>query len=127
MRYLQRITTYALLAVYGATALLGYGLHLLVPDAHHHGWAQVSCAEYAHPGQTGGRATPLASSEDRAACDGSCFVCDFLAQARNAQPHVTISIVWQHVAAEIVPFAPHFSAQTDLGPHAPRGPPTLAA
>jgi hypothetical protein len=134
MRYLRRISTYALLSVYSTTALLGYGLHLLAPDAHHHSFSCKSCVEYADHDHTdhGFRTLPgatdtavLASGE---AChDDNCFVCEFLAQARSATPQVMAAIVWQHVATEVVPCISQYTAQTTLGPHAPRGPPLLAA
>lgn len=144
MRNLRRFLTYALLTVYGATALLGYGLHMLAPDAHHHGLGQVVCVEHAERahsdhdvcGHTGPEsdcevatiAVISASSGTDTACDGdACFVCDFLGQVRSTLPQMAASIVWQHVATEAAPFTSPITAQATLGPQAPRGPPLSAA
>jgi hypothetical protein len=144
MSYLRRISTYLLLSVYGATALLGYGLHLLAPDCHHHGLSQVSWVGPAQPDEAGhdfvGLYCPQAVSgvapgttespvltAGEAYHSESCSICDFLAQARSVPPQVTTAVVWQRATAAVEPFAPRFSAQTEIGSQAPRGPPLFAA
>ena len=139
MRFLQRFSTFALLTVYGATALLGYGLHMFDPHGgHHHALARVSCAGHSHEhnfheidGHGHGHAChsealaaqSAGSQVTAACCDEACAVCEFLAQARSAAPNLITAIVWHHVASEVVDTAPQFVAETAQGLHVPRGPP----
>jgi hypothetical protein len=137
MRYLRQFLTYALLTVYSATALLGYGLHMLVPGGHHHGPAGTLCvdqadgeflAHYQLKGEAAGQAAADSSTFTAGSASGdSCFVCDFLAQVRGAQAEAPVTVVWQPVAAEVVDVVSQFTPLTVLGSHAPRGPPLFAA
>ena len=114
----HQLVTGLLLAIYGGIAVLGYGLHELVPeDAHHHHHG----LEVAHQ-----ESEPLAFRSGGAADDDhDCDICVFLDQARSDRPQVAASIIWQHLIAAIDVVAPRVSSQTTLVSHAPRGPPTF--
>lgn len=126
--------TYLLLAAYGTTALLGYGLHVLAPHGGHHHLAGVTCASHEHHAHEdhdadGGHchASDLLAAVQAACPDGPCDVCEFLAQARSTQPQLTTADVWQHVWSTSILSIPLPESQSTLGPHAPRGPPLSTA
>jgi hypothetical protein len=113
----KNLVTGLLLFLYGGIAVLGYGLHDLVPeDAHHHHELAV-----VHQG-TGPLAFKAGGSVDD---DHDCEICAFLDQARSAQPQVQSAVVWQHLVAAIEIVTPRLSSQISELSHAPRGPPAL--
>jgi hypothetical protein len=113
----QKLVTGVLLAIYGGIAVLGYGLHELVPeDAHHH----HALAAVHH--ESGPPAFKAGGNVDG---DHDCDICVFLDQARSVQPQVQSAIVWHHVVAAIEFKAPHLASQTAELSHGPRGPPVL--
>jgi hypothetical protein len=119
---LRKLPNFALLAVYGGVAVLGYGLHELSSvDHHHHGMTAVPCA--AHSGHHHDHGPAPAG-----ACLGNlheCDVCEFLSQIRSEQPQLYAADVWQHLVAAVTFTVPQSCSQTTLGLHAPRGPPVF--
>jgi hypothetical protein len=114
----HQLVTGLLLAIYGGIAVLGYGLHELVPeDAHHH--HHRLAAAHQEPGPVAFRSGGAADD------DHDCDICVFLDQARSDKPQVAASIIWQHVIAAIDVVGPRVSSQTTLVSHAPRGPPAF--
>ena len=114
----HQLVTGLLLAIYGGIAVLGYGLHELVPeDAHHHPHGMA--AAHLDAGPTGFR-TGGGVDDDR-----DCDICAFLDQARSDRPQVVTSIIWQHLVAAIEVVLPRITSQAAPIFHAPRGPPTF--
>jgi hypothetical protein len=112
----HQVVTGLLLAIYGGIAVLGYGLHELVPDGAHHHHHSLAAAHQ----ESGPLAFRSGGSVDD---DHDCDICAFLDQARCDRPQVATSIIWQHLIAAIDVAAPRVSSQTALVSHAPRGPP----
>lgn len=117
----RKLLTTSLVALYGAVALLGYGLHELAPaHLHHH----VECHAHAHAGciHSHGHApiqvTPGISDSHE------CDVCVFLDQIQSERPQFHTQIVWQPTVADVAAAAPRIVSQAVPGLHAPRGPPT---
>ncbi len=145
--------TFALLAAYGAIALLGQGLHSLAPHAgHHHGLDVVRCAIHGdehwhhdhlhghdhHHDANGdhdhGPAGPadaehdgglVVTSSECAAHSHVCEICAFLSQLRSERAVLAAAVEWQPVAVAAICPPQRSYTPTSVGPHAPRGPPVL--
>jgi hypothetical protein len=114
----HQLVTGLLLAIYGGIAVLGYGLHELVPeDGHHHHFA-LAAGEHADE-------APAFRAGSGIDDDHDCDICVFLDQARSAQPQVQAAIIWQPLVAAVEIEAPRLTSQTKLVSHAPRGPPAF--
>jgi hypothetical protein len=122
-----------LLATYAGIALLGEGLHELMPDAghqHHHGLAVVHCAgdHCCHAGHADhDNVSQLASLTVNSDSDSHvCEICQFLFQAISQPANVAAPIDWQPlVAANSQQPQQLLHLPISLGSHAPRGPPQL--
>jgi hypothetical protein len=113
----HQLVTGVLLAIYGGIAVLGYGLHELVPeDAHHHHGLAAQ-----HPGSAPTAVRTGGDVDD----DHDCDICVFLDQARSIQPQIQSAIVWHQLVAAIELVAPRLASQSTELSHAPRGPPVL--
>ena len=114
----HQLVTGVLLAIYGGIAVLGYGLHELVPeDAHHHHHGLAAVHQDAGP-------TAFRTSGS-VVDDHDCAICVFLDQARSDRPQVAASIIWQHLVAAIEVVVPRITSQATPIFHAPRGPPAF--
>jgi hypothetical protein len=114
----KQLVTGVLLAIYGGIALLGYGLHDLVPEEAHHHHHGLTAADH-EPGPLAFRSG--GSVDD----DQDCDICIFLDQTRSDKPQVVASIIWQHLVAAVDVVVPRVSSQATLVAHAPRGPPAF--
>jgi hypothetical protein len=115
----KKLVTGMLLTIYGGIAVLGYGLHELVPeDGHHHHHLTFAAAGQASS-ETAFRAG--GGVDD----DHDCDICVFLDQARSVQPQIQAAIIWQHLVAAVEIKAPRLNSQTIEFCFAPRGPPAL--
>jgi hypothetical protein len=112
----QRVSR-LLLAAYGSVAVLGYGLHELLPEdaQHHHGLVT------AH--QDSGSLT-VGASIGRGD-DHDCDICVFLDQARSMQPQIELAVIYLHQVAAVTTIDLPLASQTTELSHAPRGPPAL--
>jgi hypothetical protein len=128
----HRFLSWLLLATYAGIALLGEGLHALVPEGkhhHHHGLYVVTChseAGHNHVAAVVGDSTH--ASLTAADCDADshlCEICVFLYEAVSPPAEVAAPIESQPlvVVAHSEPEAVYSSAV--LGPQAARGPPHL--
>jgi hypothetical protein len=127
-----------LLATYVSIALLGEGLHSLLPTGehhHHHGLFVVShsCDNARHIGHVHD-AVCCRSSENveftASDCDADshiCEVCAFLYQAISQPAEVAAPIDWQPLVVVANADPQPIYSQTSLGAQAPRGPPLLLA
>jgi hypothetical protein len=134
----RHLLTYLLLATYASIALLGEGLHELMPESghqHHHGLAIVNCAgdhccdheEHAAHGDDHDTTSGLASLTVNSHADSHlCEICQFLFQAISEPASVAPPIDWQPLVVANPPQRQQLlHLPISLGPHAPRGPPHL--
>ncbi|HEX4414935.1 MAG TPA: hypothetical protein VH107_14970 [Lacipirellulaceae bacterium] len=126
----RHLLTWSLLAAYASIALLGEGLHWLTPDEHHHGASLVvtSTGDFDQASSESLAAAGKHFSSSRAASDDhDCEICEFLAQAVSAPPHVAEVPAFHVLIVEAPLEQPIFDSPIVLGLHAPRGPPPLLA
>jgi hypothetical protein len=132
----RNLLTYLLLATYAGIALLGEGLHELMPEAGHHhhlGLAIVHCSGdhcCDHDGQSDGdehhTASGLASLTVNCHSDSHvCEICQFLLQAISQPAEVAPPIDWQPLVVATASLPQPIYTATTRGDHAPRGPPLL--
>lgn len=124
---LRQLLTYSLLATYASIALLGEGLHFLAPDEHHHGATLVvTSIDSGHAFSESLAPAGKHFSGTRATSDDhDCEICEFLAQAVSAPPHVAEVPAFDVLIVEAPLAQPIFDSPIVLGLHAPRGPPQL--
>jgi hypothetical protein len=123
----RKLLTGGLVALYGGISLLGYGLHELVPGAHHGPCDDVASHDHCHGDHAehhDGRHVPASNAP--VLCDShDCEICAYLAQINSERPSAAARFAWQHFVAIAENAAPHITSQTILGLHVPRGPPTI--
>jgi hypothetical protein len=127
--------SYTVLAVYASIAILGEGLHFLMPEdghQHHAGIYIVGCTgdlhEHAahdsdHQDESAGAA--LTSNDHGIDCH-VCGICEFLLQAIGQPAELAPPIDCQPLIAAAPAAARSFYSPTSLGPQAARGPPSIA-
>jgi hypothetical protein len=130
----RHLLKYVLLATYASIAILGDGLHSLLPEACHHDLGGRCIVVHHHESRCGDEAlangfVPDERSVTANACDADshiCEICAFLVHAVSQTLKVAAPIESQPVVAAAATESQPFYASTSLGPQAARGPPLLA-
>jgi hypothetical protein len=131
----HRFLSWFLLATYASIAVLGEGLHSLVPDGEHHHCHGIyvvdhACGEECHHHNAVDHDSRAHASLAAADCNADlrlCGVCAFLSQAISQPAEVAAPVAWEPlVAAAHVAPRPLYSL-VSVGPQAARGPPVVVA
>jgi len=130
---LEKLLTCALLATYASIALLGEGLHSLVPHGHHLGDRVVECVAGDHDHCACCNDHEHEESQERALTAGGCIgdchaceICEFLFQAVSAPPSIAASPDPHPFVADVPGTIHGLYSAAIFGLHAARGPPQLA-
>jgi hypothetical protein len=132
----HRFLSWFLLAIYAGIALLGEGLHSLVPEGerhhHHHGLYIIShvWSDACHQHDAAARDASTHASLTAADCDADshlCEICAFLFQAISQPAEVAAPIEWEPLIAPAHAAPQPLYWLASLGPQAARGPPLLTA
>lgn len=126
-----------LFAAYLGIAILGEGLHALVPEGehhHHHGIyvARHACNGECHDhdahdgGEYGEPAHAALTATDSDADSHLCEICAFLFQAISQPAEVAALIEWEPLVARVHAAPQPFYSLVSLGLQAARGPPMVA-
>jgi hypothetical protein len=133
-----RFLSWFLLATYAGIALLGEGLHALVPEGEHHHdhgiyVAHHTCNGECHHhdvhdgGEHGAPAHAALTAADSGADSHLCEICEFLFQAISQPAEVAAPIEWEPLVARAHATPQRLYSLVSLGPQAARGPPLVVA
>ncbi|HEX5472110.1 MAG TPA: hypothetical protein VFW73_09495 [Lacipirellulaceae bacterium] len=128
--------SFLLLATYAGIAILGDGLHSLLPEArnqHHRGIYVVTVKDESRHHVVGrfasvgdrGAAAQISSAGDTDA--HICEICQFLFQSISQPAAVAAPIECRLLIVAVVALPQPIYAPASVGPQAPRGPPLFVA
>ena len=131
----HRFLSWFLLATYAGIALLGEGLHALVPEGEHHHHHGIYVARHACNGEChhrdaaeqGASAGASLTAADGDADSHLCEICAFLFQAISQPAEVAAPVEWRPLVVRAHAAPQPLYSLVSLGPQAARGPPLVVA